>query len=93
MSFLKVNGLFSGEATLPFSFSLLFSVGSTLYENNLSSRRKLFPSRADPLLEGLSPSLYEQEVMKIVSLCTMTERHLGVPINLGFPSDGNCLCL
>ena len=56
------------------------------------SGENYFLKEADPLLEGLSPSLYEQEVMKIVSLCTMTERHLGVPINLGFPSDGNCLC-
>ena len=45
-------GILSREATLPFTFLLPFSKGSTLKERICSLKSKFIPLRVDPNLDG-----------------------------------------
>ena len=63
INILRGIGIISGEATLPFSFLILFSVGVNFKEIICSSRSRFCPLREDPILKGIFIQGSKEEVI------------------------------
>ena len=69
-------GTFSGEATLPFSFSLAFPVGSTHKEKNLLLKEQIPSIKRRPILEGFYWLQKQKEVIKVIPLGKNSKKKL-----------------